>query len=161
MSDRLASSPEAVVRRVVHVQRPRHTGRRRRTARVALGVLVVLAIIGLVLGLQYRRQITSYLTHWKGSPTNTRPLVAFPSSDRSSSTSRWPATPATAAAASTDPRTRSLHRNSTDPFDVLLLLGDNVYPNGDPAKLDATVFTRSRPCSTGYASCSRSSATTT
>ena len=28
----------------------------------------------------------------------------------------------------------------TDPFDGLVLLGDNVYPNGDPARLDATVF---------------------
>lgn len=27
-----------------------------------------------------------------------------------------------------------------DPFDALVLLGDNVYPNGDPARLPATVF---------------------
>jgi 3',5'-cyclic AMP phosphodiesterase CpdA len=27
-----------------------------------------------------------------------------------------------------------------DPYDVLLLLGDNVYPDGDPDRLDATVF---------------------
>ena len=27
-----------------------------------------------------------------------------------------------------------------DQFDALLLLGDNVYPAGDPAKLPATVF---------------------
>lgn len=27
-----------------------------------------------------------------------------------------------------------------DPFDGLVLLGDNVYPNGDPARLGATVF---------------------
>jgi 3',5'-cyclic AMP phosphodiesterase CpdA len=27
------------------------------------------------------------------------------------------------------------------PFDGLLILGDNVYPNGDPARLQATVFT--------------------
>ena len=26
------------------------------------------------------------------------------------------------------------------PYDVLLLLGDNVYPSGDPSRLDATVF---------------------
>lgn len=29
---------------------------------------------------------------------------------------------------------------ANDPFDGLLLLGDNVYPDGDPAQLDATVF---------------------
>ena len=27
-----------------------------------------------------------------------------------------------------------------DPFDALVLLGDNVYPSGDPARLQATVF---------------------
>lgn len=29
---------------------------------------------------------------------------------------------------------------AADPFDVLLLLGDNVYPDGNPARLGATVF---------------------
>lgn len=29
---------------------------------------------------------------------------------------------------------------ASDPFDALILLGDNVYPNGDPERLDATVF---------------------
>jgi 3',5'-cyclic AMP phosphodiesterase CpdA len=29
---------------------------------------------------------------------------------------------------------------ASDPFDALILLGDNVYPNGDPARLEATVF---------------------
>ncbi len=30
---------------------------------------------------------------------------------------------------------------ASDPFDGLILLGDNVYPDGDAARLDATVFT--------------------
>src|SRR5689334_6056456 len=35
----------------------------------------------------------------------------------------------------------TLDRTSTPlPYDVLLLLGDNVYPSGDPSRLDATVF---------------------
>ena len=141
MSDRLASSPEAVVGRVVDVQRPRRTGPRRRIVRVGLATVVVFAIIGLALGLQYRRQITSYLTHWKGSPTNTWPLVAVAPGDQQLLHM--------AVAGDTGDSGRRLDRtataiaewNSTDPFDVLLLLGDNVYPNGDPAKLDATVFT--------------------
>lgn len=29
---------------------------------------------------------------------------------------------------------------ASDPFDGLILLGDNVYPDGDPERLDATVF---------------------
>jgi 3',5'-cyclic AMP phosphodiesterase CpdA len=42
--------------------------------------------------------------------------------------SAW-ATAGLVAAAATD-----------DPFDALLLLGDNVYPDGDPARISATVF---------------------
>ena len=35
----------------------------------------------------------------------------------------------------------SMERAGTsDPFDALVLLGDNVYPDGDPTRLEATVF---------------------
>ena len=29
---------------------------------------------------------------------------------------------------------------ASDPFDALVLLGDNVYPDGNPQRLDSTVF---------------------
>lgn len=56
-------------------------GRTRRTHRrglpaVLVSIAVVLAV-GLTGLLVYRRQVVSYLTHWKGSPTHTEPYVPF------------------------------------------------------------------------------------
>ena len=116
-------------------------GRWRRRARhvllVALAALVVAATVGVV---QYRHQIVSYLTHWRGSPTHTEPYVAFPADDL----------PALRIAVAGDVGDSGRRLDATadamarvvddDPFDVLLLLGDNVYPSGDHTKLPGTVF---------------------
>lgn len=115
--------------------------RRRRVGRwvsVAVGVIALVALV--VLLFQYHRQIYSYLTHWKGSPTETEAYVPNPPGDRpdlrigvagdiGDSGDRLDAT--ADAMARLDP---------DDPFDELLLLGDNVYPAGDPDKLEETVF---------------------
>jgi 3',5'-cyclic AMP phosphodiesterase CpdA len=104
-------------------------------------LVAVWSIAAVVLGsfLTYRRQIVSYLTHWKGNPTHTEPYVALDpapelhvavAGDIGDSGSRLDATAAAIATV-----------GSTTPYDVLLLLGDNVYPSGDPAKLADTVFT--------------------
>lgn len=109
-----------------------------RWAALAIGLVVLVGAA--TLGLQYHRQIVSYLTHWKGSPTSTEPYVAYPADERpelriavagdiGDSGDRLDAT--AAAMARVDP---------DDPFDELLLLGDNVYPAGDPAELENTVF---------------------
>ena len=155
MSDRLASSPEAVVRRVVHVERPRRTGRRRRIARVALATVAVLAIIALVFGCSTgaRSRRTSRI----GRAVRRTPgrSCAFPERAAAPPPCGGRRHSATAVARLDRPRPRSPTWNSTDPFDVLLLLGDNVYPAGDPARL------RRRPSSSpfaprardGYASC--------
>jgi Icc-related predicted phosphoesterase len=108
-----------------------------RSVRVVLAVLLVVALLGTI---QYRRQITSYLTHWRGSPTHTEPYVPFPADDPpelrigvagdiGDSGARLDATADAMARIEGD-----------DQFDVLLLLGDNVYPSGDPAELPNTVF---------------------
>jgi hypothetical protein len=108
--------------------------------------LIVLAVVtALIAGAAagvwtYRRQISSYLTHRKGSPTHTEAYRPFSpddppmlrvavAGDVGDSGSRLDATGAAMARLAGD-----------DPFDVLLLLGDNVYPSGDPDKLDDTVF---------------------
>jgi hypothetical protein len=104
-----------------------------------VGVVVVTAIAFAM----YGRQIVSYLTHWKGSPKETVAYVPFDpapplhlavAGDIGDSGSRLDAT-ATAMA--------DIHAGV--PYDVLLLLGDNVYPDGDPARLDEVVFTPFAP----------------
>ena len=103
-------------------------------------VLAVLFATASIFAVQYRHQIMSYLTHRKGSPTNTEPYVPFPAGDLpelriavagdvGDSGSRLEATGAAMSRLEGD-----------DPFDLLLLLGDNVYPSGDPAELPGTVF---------------------
>jgi hypothetical protein len=88
----------------------------------------------------YQRQIWSFLTHWKGSPRSTEPYVPYPPDQR----------PELRIAVAGDvgdsgPRIRAVGATvgrlaDGDPWDVLLLLGDNVYPTGDPARLPEVVY---------------------
>lgn len=88
--------------------------------------------------LSYRRQIFSYLTHWKGGPSSTWPYA--PHSEP----------PPVHLAVVGDTGDSGTHVESTadtideigrrEPFDALLLLGDMIYPDGDPALLDMRVF---------------------
>lgn len=102
--------------------------------------MLVPALVGFRL---YQRQVVSYLTHWKGAPGSTEPYVPLDpepdlhlavAGDVGDSGSRLTATADAMAAA-----------GEADPYDALLLLGDNVYPDGDPAKLPDTVFAPFRP----------------
>jgi predicted phosphodiesterase len=86
----------------------------------------------------YRRQVVAYLTHWKGRPTHTVPYAAFEPSpglriavagDVGDGGSRLEQTGAAIA-----------RLGREHPYDVLLVLGDNVYPAGDPNELPETVF---------------------
>jgi 3',5'-cyclic AMP phosphodiesterase CpdA len=113
--------------------------------RVAVALLAVVVGSAVVVGIQYRRQITSYLTHLKGSPTHTDAYVPFPADD--------PPTIRMAVVGDIgdsgdrlDQTADAIARlGADDPYDVLLLLGDNVYPAGDPARLPDTVFRPFRP----------------
>jgi hypothetical protein len=120
---------------------PKAKTRPRGRHRLALAILVAVIAIAAVaapFAWQYRRQISSYLTHWKGSPTHTvayRPYAKTPelhvavAGDIGDSGNRLSATARAVAEIGRD-----------DPYGVLLLLGDNVYPSGDPKHLPATVF---------------------
>jgi 3',5'-cyclic AMP phosphodiesterase CpdA len=111
---------------------------RRRWLRVLVMVFALLFIGAIIVAIPYRRQIVSYMTHWKGSPTHTDPYVAYApaplvhlaaAGDIGDSGRRINATGAAMA---------QIARN--DAYDALLLLGDNVYPSGDPAGLPKTVY---------------------
>jgi 3',5'-cyclic AMP phosphodiesterase CpdA len=88
----------------------------------------------------YRRQIVSWATHWKGSPSHSVPYVPH-------SVEEPPRLRLAAAGDVGDPsgRLRSTgvavgKLTQPVPYAALLLLGDNVYPAGDPAELPRTVF---------------------
>jgi 3',5'-cyclic AMP phosphodiesterase CpdA len=109
-----------------------------RMSAVVVGAIVL--VVAAIVVVPYRRQVVSYLTHWNGSPTHTVVYVPFSASDPpevriavagdiGDSGHRIDATGAAMAGIVGD-----------IPFDVLLLLGDNVYPSGDPAGLSGTVF---------------------
>ena len=103
--------------------------------------LVITAVVLVVLGavaVQYRHQIVSYVTHLKGSPKRT---VAYEPFD--------PAPPFHLSAAGDigekgarlDTTGEAMAEiGATAPYDAFLLLGDNVYPSGDPARLPETVY---------------------
>lgn len=128
---------EVHTRRSRRVRKPR---RRRSTRRrvVLLALAVVAALLGVALVVYYD-QAYRYVTHLKGSPTETVAWEPLPAEgqelhvalagDVGDSGSRLDAT---AAAIARLDRTR--------PLDRLVLLGDNVYPNGDPDRLPETVW---------------------
>lgn len=120
---------------------PRRARSRLRHA-AAAGALVVVAA-ATVVGVAYRRQLVSYVTHTKGSPTHTSAYVPFRPpppfhlaavGDVGESGARLEATAAAMAGI-----------GAVTPYDAVLLLGDNVYPAGDPDRLEETVFGPFRP----------------
>jgi 3',5'-cyclic AMP phosphodiesterase CpdA len=112
---------------------------RRPVVAIVVGAVLAIALIaGGIVWANYGRQIRSFLTHLKGSPTHTvayRPYARTPelhlavAGDIGDSGSRLDATAAAVAALDAD-----------QAYQALLLLGDNVYPSGDPDELPATVF---------------------
>ena len=90
----------------------------------------------------YARQVRSWLTHRKGAPAATSPAVPLPAGARPSLRiavagdvgDRGRGAQRTGAAVA------RLAREAGDPWDVLLLLGDTVYPAGNPDRLRLTVF---------------------
>ena len=113
----------------------------RRGHAILLAVALVVALLaGVALFGPYGRQVRSTLTHPVGSPTHTEPLTPF-------APGKEPATRVAVAGDVGEPGGRAaktgeaIARAGRDrQYDALLLLGDNVYPNGDPARLEERVF---------------------
>jgi predicted phosphodiesterase len=103
-----------------------------------LVLAVLILLVGWVAVALYGRQTVSFLTHRTGAPEVTWPIepfleppllrVAVTGDIGEGEVEEWD----TAAA--------MFRAGQSDPYDVLLLLGDNVYPDGDPERLDDTVF---------------------
>jgi len=113
--------------------------RRRLRRAVALASLILLVSGSFLVGV-FDDQTWSFLTHRKGAPAHTEAYAPLPTAPRpllrlavaGDVGEAGPGLDATAA------RMASLDDES--PYDVLLLLGDNVYPDGDPERIPQTVF---------------------
>lgn len=114
----------------------RTAGRRGRG--VATAVVVVAAL--LAVGTLYHRQLWSYTTHLKGGPDQTWEIPAEPAG----SDLMLHLAVAGDVGDSGAPQGRvadAMAEVAGDgSYDVLLLLGDNVYPHGDPSQLERRVF---------------------
>jgi 3',5'-cyclic AMP phosphodiesterase CpdA len=101
-----------------------------------LVVALLFAAVGVV-AVNYRRQIVSRLTHWRGAPKHTADFESGPPpvahlaavGDVGDSGGRLDALGACMA-----------DIGAAQPYDALVLLGDNAYPAGDPTKIEQTVF---------------------
>ena len=114
------------------------TSRRTTRVMVSVGLMLTLAM-GMAFSL-YGRQIVSFASHVTGSPTNTKPLPPFPAG--AGPDLRVAVAGDVGYANDRERRTAAaiVRAGEARPYDVLLLLGDNVYPAGDPGRLPETVF---------------------
>jgi 3',5'-cyclic AMP phosphodiesterase CpdA len=114
---------------------PRRPFRRFVRAFGLAGLIVVLAIV-----VVYQRQIRSIVTKTVGSPEKTVPFEPLPAGDLPDQ--RWAVVGDVGDGGDLEWRLASTMyvAGRSDPHEVLILLGDNVYPYGDPAKLDEYVF---------------------
>jgi hypothetical protein len=113
-----------------------HPAHRRAWALVA----AFLAVVGAALAMTYGRQIVSYVTHIRGSPTNTTALVAFPPGDQPVLRLAVVGDVGDGGGRAATTAEAIARAAGATPYDALLLLGDNVYPDGDPALLGDRVF---------------------
>jgi predicted phosphodiesterase len=118
-------------------ERPRRRSRRRP---VGVAVVVVAALIVAVIATGRWDLVVATVTHRIGEPRQTWDVVALPTEsqpwlrvalvgDVGDGGGRELETAAAIAA-----------QSQLDRYDVLMLLGDNVYPAGDPERIQATVF---------------------
>jgi hypothetical protein len=114
--------------------------RRRRWRRRVGAVVGALAVVAGAVAMMNRDLIGAYLTHRVGEPSQTWDVVPLPAEaqpwlrvallgDIGDGGDREHETAAAVA-----------EQSRFDPYDILMLLGDNVYPAGDPDRIQATVF---------------------
>lgn len=112
-----------------------------RPLRLLVSIVAVVVTATLLAGiLTYHRQIWSYLTHRKGGPTQTEPYEPPAASPRPVLRLAGIGDIGDSGGALDATADAMADIGEESPFDVLLILGDNVYPNGDPERLPETVF---------------------
>lgn len=123
--------------RTAPIAAPAPPARRRRKWWILGAVmLVVLGAYWVLLG----PQTISFLTHRKGAPTRTWPVAAFPPGEQPDLRIAVAGDVGEGEEAEWTTGWSMKYIGEGDRYDALLLLGDNVYPSGDPARLPYTVF---------------------
>lgn len=114
--------------------------RRRRAGRVLLGLLaVVVLVVGLV-AYRYRGPIEATLTHRVGAPPQTWEVVDLPPENQPVLRVALVGDVGDGGDRARETAAAVAEQSANDPYDILMLLGDNVYPAGDPSRIQATVF---------------------
>ncbi len=127
----------------VHAPVGRTDATRPRGRLIRQGLVSAAVIAALAVGVAYHRQAWSYLTHWRGGPSVSwapAPLAVAPElrlaavGDVGDGSSHF------------DETSSQIYEVSRDvSYDVVYLLGDNIYPRGDPADLEERVLVPLRP----------------
>lgn len=108
-----------------------------RSSLLAIGGLLTLASLG---GWTFRSELDALLTNNVGAPTRTFPATTLP--EGGSDPVRLAVAGDVGTAGTEAFRTAEVidELDEQAQFDALLLLGDNIYPSGDPAQAQAKVF---------------------
>lgn len=126
------------------VPRPRPGDRRRRRVRtagrtaLAVGAVVVLAAAAFALA--NREIIGDYLAHRVGGPPQTWEPVDLPPEAQPQLRVALVGDVGDGGARADAVAAAIEDQSANDRYDILMLLGDNVYPSGDPDRIEETVF---------------------
>lgn len=113
-------------------------GRRRRRVVLVVGVVVVLAM-GAV-AVWNRDLIGAYLTHRVGEPSQTWEVVPLAPAAQPELRVALVGDVGDGNGREYETAAAIEEQSAWDRYDILMLLGDNVYPSGDPDRIRATVF---------------------
>lgn len=117
--------------------------RRRIVLPLVLAAAVVVTASGLTTGAF--GSVGAYLTKRVGAPPGGAPAAEYGAADPPALRLAVAGDVGTGGAAELATAKAMVTAAADRPFDGLVLLGDNVYPNGDPARLGATVFDPFKP----------------
>lgn len=134
---------------------PRSVVRKAPNRRPLVRVLGLLALVFAVaagwLLTEYGREIGALITHRIGPPPETSPYLPIPHDEQAPVHLAALGDVRHAGEELLDLATVMADIGTRDPYDALLLLGDNAYPDGDPARLEASVFGPFEPLLNGGA----------
>jgi 3',5'-cyclic AMP phosphodiesterase CpdA len=114
--------------------------RRRTRRKVLVGVLALVLLVAAGVAWSYRDLIQAELTHRIGGPPQTWDPVAFPPGGRPWFRVALAGDVGSGGEREFETAEAIAEQSRIDPYDVLMLLGDNVYPAGDPERLQETVY---------------------